>query len=531
VKTSHHRDAKTPIPFAGNVRQTSGSINSVQSISKNNENRSEFVALVIGLATFLAAAASYAALRHASFVADNALDFKAFYCAGEAVLKHADPYRVEPLRACMHRLEPSYGPAWLVTPAPFPGYVLALFAALAKLPFESARVVWEIVTVVSVLVAGVALARLTQWSPLMTTLALIPTAGFVNLLYGETTPIVVAALTLGALELERGRFVVPALAAGVSLIEPHVGAPVVLALFLAVPRARPWVACVALTIAVVSVATLRLRYNLEYFRFELPLQAFSEVTADDQYSLTWLLSALGQRPATALALGSASYALMLALGVALSTYLGTRRRLGYVMLLPPAAVALGGTFVHDVQIAVAIPFAFLLACDVRPLRLWALGAVPLLLLPATSMRHPGFPIPALTALAVVYLIGRMIAKNQPPLQRALIYVAQAALVGVVAMWLWSGHRGAAAVTPPVAIAAPKISPDDYAPVVWGAYLRATGDLGKPKLHYIVEKIPGWFGLIVLVFGAARAVLITRHSSPGKFDRTRAALDAEPAALF
>ena len=503
----------------------------MQSISKNSENRSEFVALVIGFATFLVAAVSYAALRHASFVADNALDFKAFYCAGEAVLKHADPYRVEPLRACMHRLEPRYSPAWLVTPAPFPGYVLALFAAFAKLPFESARFVWEIVTVVSVLVAGIALARLTHWSPLMTTLALVPTAGFVNLLYGEATPIVIAALILGALELERGRVIVPALAAGVCLIEPHFGAPVVLALFVAVPRSRPWVAFVVLTIAVVSVATLGLRTNLEYFRFELPLQALSEVTADDQYSLTWLLAALGQPSAAALALGSASYAFMLALGVTLGTYLGTRRRLGYVMLLPPAAVALGGTFVHDVQIAAAIPFAFLLARDVQPLRFWALGVVPLLLLPATSMRHPGFPIPALTALAVVFLIGRTVAASQPPVQRRLIYLAQAVLVGVVAVWLWSGHRGTAAVSPPVAIAAPKISPDDYAPVVWRAYLHATGAVGKPKLHYIVEKIPGWFALIVLVCGAIRAILITRRSGLGDLGRPRPVLDVESAALL
>ena len=489
------------------------------------------MALVIGLATFLAAAVSYAALRHASFVADNALDFKAFYCAGEAVLKHADPYRVEPLRACMHRLEPRYSPAWLVTPAPFPGYVLALFAAFAKLPFESARLVWEIVTVGSVLVAGVALARLTHWSPLMTTLALIPTAGFVNLLYGEATPIVIAALTLGALELERGKVIVPALAAGVCLIEPHFGAPVVLALFVAVPRARPWVAFVVVVIVLVSVATLGLRNNLEYFRFELPLQALSEVTADDQYSLTWLLATLGQPPATALALGSASYAFMLALGVTLGTYLGARRRLGYVMLLPPAAVALGGTFVHDVQIAAAIPFAFLLARDVRPLRLWALGVVPLLLLPATSMLHPGFPIPALAALAVVFLIGQTIATNQQPLHRGLIYVAQAALVGVVAMWLWSGHRGAVAVSPPIVITAPKISPDDYAPVVWRAYLDATGAVGKPKLHYIFEKIPGWFALIVLVCGAIRAALITRRSGLSDLGRSRAALDVAPATLL
>jgi len=59
--------------------------------------------------------------------------FKAFYCAGVAVKERADPYRVEPLRACERRLAPSNLPDGYVEPAPLPGYAMAPFGALAML--------------------------------------------------------------------------------------------------------------------------------------------------------------------------------------------------------------------------------------------------------------------------------------------------------------------------------------------------------------------------------------------------------------
>ena len=59
------------------------------------------------------------------------------------VREHADPYRVEPLRSCEHRageLAPPANADWEVIPAPYPGYVMALYALMALLALVSALV-------------------------------------------------------------------------------------------------------------------------------------------------------------------------------------------------------------------------------------------------------------------------------------------------------------------------------------------------------------------------------------------------------
>ena len=83
--------------------------------------------LLVGLLVALVALGALLAYdRHARKPLLNAHnDFTAFYCAGKVVDAHADPYRVEPLRACERAAyETPSAPAWEVTPAPFPGYVL-----------------------------------------------------------------------------------------------------------------------------------------------------------------------------------------------------------------------------------------------------------------------------------------------------------------------------------------------------------------------------------------------------------------------
>src|SRR5579884_1561266 len=87
------------------------------------------LAVALGVAVLILAAI-LAHDRHAAKPILNAHnDFTAFYCAGSVVRAHADPYLVEPLRGCERGLDEFPGaPAWHVVPAPFPGYVLAIFA-------------------------------------------------------------------------------------------------------------------------------------------------------------------------------------------------------------------------------------------------------------------------------------------------------------------------------------------------------------------------------------------------------------------
>src|SRR5579884_4246568 len=77
----------------------------------------------------------------------NAFDFRAFYCAGRAVAQHADPYLSEPLHSCERTATDGYYrlfAARVALPAPLPGYDIAVFKILSRLPFAVAKNVWSI---------------------------------------------------------------------------------------------------------------------------------------------------------------------------------------------------------------------------------------------------------------------------------------------------------------------------------------------------------------------------------------------------
>jgi hypothetical protein len=428
------------------------------------------------------------------------LDFAEFYCAGEAVLQHADPYRVEPLRTCLHRVQPpAPNENWAVTPAPLPGYTLAVFSAFAKLPIPVARMLWSTLLVASTLIAALALAELTGWSPVLIGLCLLPTVGLLNVYYGELTPIVVAALCVGALALERGKPWLAAVCAGIAMIEPHIGLPALGALLLIVPRARPWACGVTAALVAISLLAIRLGLNVDYFWSVLPLQALAEVVANDQYSLTHLLAMLGVSPATAIFAGSASYVVMAGLGIMLAAYLSSRR-LAYVMILPPAVVTLGGSFIHDIQIAVALPAALLLASSIPTLRRWAIIAAMLLVV---QIGFHGFMVYVSLASLLALIVLAWMLPVRGLLSRVLTVAGSVLVVANAGILLWLlPHHHSASTTlqrvPPIAI-----SSNDYAPTVWGAYLRSRPEVSQPSARTIVEKIPAWLGLCILIGCAMR----------------------------
>jgi hypothetical protein len=477
--------------------------------------------VAIGLALFFLGAWLNDTLGRPPLVAGIASDFREFYCAGDAILQHEDPYRVEPLRTCIHRVQPAADANWLVTPAPLPGYTLALFSAFAKLPFPLAQLLWEALLVACVLVASLALAELTGWSSLLVSLCLIPTVGLLNLAYGEFTPIVVGALCVGALALERGSPRFAAVCAGVAMIEPHIGLPALAALVLFVPRARSWAFGSTGALAAISILGTGLVGNLEYFRSVLPLQALAEVAANDQYSLTRVITLLGASPSTALLAGSVSYVVMVAVGITLAARLRSRR-LAYVLLLPPAAAALGGSFIHDVQIATALPAALLLAADVPALRGWAIGAAMLLIVRVGF--HGFMAYVSIAALLAVVVLSWALPAGKEILSRALAVAASLLVTAAAGALLWMlPHPAYAAQRMP-----PAATPNEYASAAWGAYIRSQPDMSEPSARSIVEKFPSWLGLLVLIGCAFRARELT---SVGAFKRPARLKSGEPASAL
>lgn len=295
----------------------------------------------------------------------NPTDFVAFYCAARVAARGADPYRAEPLRSCERTaFAESHVPMvpYLVVPAPLPGYDLALLAPLARVPFRPACAIWAGGIFASFGLTAWMLARLTRVRPAYVCAALVGSDLYASLVPGQLVPFVVAALAACGWCLTRGR---PRLAAGCAvamLVEPNIGLPVLLALALWVPRARWTLALGVAALAGLSLAFLGVGTNAEYFARVLPVQAATEgLEFSRQYGLSALLRALGLAPGLALALGSVSYVVAVALGVGVArraaTALGAVAALAFV---PAAAALVGGTYGHIAQMAAAIPLALLL---------------------------------------------------------------------------------------------------------------------------------------------------------------------------
>src|ERR1035438_7039068 len=111
-------------------------------------------------------------------------DTTVWYCAGQAVNERTDPYLVEPMRACELRYDPERQSPW-VEPAPLPGYTLAAFSLMARLPFAPARTIWFYLLIGAILITAVLLAKRAQIPPLVALLCLAMVDGYFNLFYGE----------------------------------------------------------------------------------------------------------------------------------------------------------------------------------------------------------------------------------------------------------------------------------------------------------------------------------------------------------
>ena len=143
--------------------------------------------------------------------------------------------------------------------------------------------------------------------------------------------------------------------------------------------------------------------NVSYLTAVVPAHALSEVSRDNQYSLSTIVSALGAPDATAVLVGGIAYVVALVFGVIVAARLARNGDPAYLVLIPPAIALLGGSFVHTVEIAAAVPAAFLLCTTAYERSAWLVTTLVLLAVPwmmATSAAlflAPFFPIAYLVA--------------------------------------------------------------------------------------------------------------------------------------
>lgn len=448
------------------------------------------VLLVVSLA---AAALLAVAVSRTAFLGD----FRAFYCAGAVALHGANPYFEQPLHACeLATMGPHLAAAWraVAIPAPLPGYAIAFFALFTLFSFPVAAAVWIFVLVAAVAAAGIALARLTRFSPLVLICALALSLFGTSLMLGQVVPLVTGSLCIAALCAERGRWNAAAAAAAVSMFEPHIGVPVCLSLALFAPRTRAVLAVAVASLGVLSVAAIGPHANMEYLRSVLPAHTISEIASDEQYSLSVVLQALGTGFSGAAAIGAASYLVMASAGVLLARAAALRlKSAAFLVLVPPAVAVFGGAFVHLTQMAVAVPAALLLADRSRTARPYAVAALLLLAIPWPMAQSPLFAVfAAVVAVGITWeLFGRRVPVSAG--------CAAAAFCAVLALnHFYASEALHRSVRVPVLAVDARL-----AEAGWGRMMLSGYSSGDALTWW--KRLPTWSGLAVLLYALSRKV--------------------------
>lgn len=339
-------------------------------------------AVTVGLILLAIAAGVDLTRLHGAAPWRNMIDLPVFYCAGSAVVQRRDPYALEPVRSCEHRL--NRGVAWenpaYVMPAPVPPYAFPPYAVLSTIDYRAAKAVIGVSIAAAVFVAALALADL--GIPFAAALAALALAdGYVGVFLGQIYPFTIALLALAAASLRRERYALAGVFAALTLVQPQIGIPICLSSFLWAPRTRLSLAASGCVLGVAGLAAVGPHGFLEWATRVIPEQARNEVFFWGQYSLTSVLAALGVGAGTALAAGSLSFVVMLVVATWLAKRLADALHAReYVVLVPPALCVIGGSYVHVASIAAAIPLALALAQSAPAARAGWRVVVPLILL-------------------------------------------------------------------------------------------------------------------------------------------------------
>ncbi len=424
-------------------------------------------------------------------------DFPAFYCGGKAVLEHANPYAVEPLRSCEHALpHGSDLPQQYVTPAPLPPYALDLFALLAELPYPVAAVIAFAVLLACAVWLSLSLARVTQLPSGAIACSLLLSAGLASIVFGQIPIVATLAVVLCGAALLRGDDTVAALWAAVATIEPHLGLPVALSLFVLRPATRGWLVGLGLLCAAAAVLAVTPQTALHYLTIVLPAHAHAELLTVDQFSLSHVLARFGVPSGIALLAGSLSYLLTLALGVVAAN--AASRRLGVAALayVPAAAALFAGTFVHQIQLVAALPAAFLCVGRGAPALAWT-GRLVIAVVAAAPFTIALEHRPVIDALALFCAGGALagaIPRGETLYFRHTLggFVLAAACVAFP-LAVQHLHLPTYAAPAPVALPRSNDASDN-----WGAYLRSDPRYATLRLGAEASKIPVWLGLAALI---------------------------------
>lgn len=461
--------------------------------------------LALLFAVLLGAVAVDDALRpQRSLLAGLGSNLSVLYCGGAAIAAGTDPYATPAIRQCAQRIAPENALRLRnAYPSRLPGYALAIFAPLSRLPYAVARPLWLAFLLAAVFASAGYLAALTRVRVPLVLLALSLSAAYLSLTDGLLSPVVLLALSAAAFYLERQRFWIAAIALALTMVAPQIGVVACVSAAIWLPRVRLPLALAVAALVSAGVSTLGLAPSVAYVLHVIPGRAVAELVAVDQWSLSHVLHVLGLSDAAAMWLGVVSYVAMGAVGIVVARRAASALDCdALIVALPAAAVLLGGAYLHEQQLCVAFPAAFLLASRARRGRSVAWLALGLLVFPWFSLSDAGAAVflPAFgIALVAVAGLTFIAARALSPLSRCL--TTAGALVGCGILVLAFRHLPGPAPAP--ALPARAVASD------WGAFLRASPELSVPSWQKEAEKVPSWIALACLISVAG----IQRRRSP------------------
>lgn len=436
-------------------------------------------ACLVALAVF--ALSAHAAAQRAVAMAD----FRAFYCAGSAVLHHANPYDAGPIASCesipnapagFYTVKPGE-----ILPAPVPGYVALAFAPLALLPLGVAASVYALLLLAACILACVFLVRLEIAPPYAIVAAAAIIVADVILPVGELPPFALLGITLVAWSLKDNDARTAIAGVALSMIEPQIGIAVVLSLvFLRRHAVAAIGTCVGL--GVLSLAAIGAHANIEYLASVLPQHVAAELPNVSQYSIAWALHMAGVSDSAALGFSRASYVACLCAIAWVCATPFAKRRPELAILCAPALAMLGSPFLHLDHMLLALPAALAIATSRSRGALAGTFAAVVLALPVLRLfvMPALLPAAALVAPFVIFAAHRNFRGALWGTAACVSYVAFCAILIVKTGLHFTG-------TPAAYDAAS--NPTQHA---WAAFVRQHFAASAWPLWFI--KVPAWLSL-------------------------------------
>ena len=423
------------------------------------------------------------------------MDFKAFYCAGQALGEGGDSYHQALIARCEHQPSPAHLYATrypeLSIPAPFPPLTIAFFRIFALAPYAWAAVAWGAVLVAASIIIVRTLARMTRIDEVVIAATIALSVEYLSLHAGEIVPIAIAALVIAADAMARDKPIRAAVAVGVAALSPNLALPLMIALALWMPRARPWLALVLGMELLVDLAAGGPARTYEYLRDVLPAQAHVSALGSTQFGTTAIFAELGIPVATSVTLGSIWFVVMIAIGIVVGRNLARRtRRRELLVLIPVAFSVIGGPHLHIYQIAAAIPAALVLYEALPDARRILAPTIALLAIPWINAPFFGRFFTGAAMICIAILAMRLFSLR--PLIAAFFSYALALLLTEIAAHIQS-------TTIDGGVIAAAYDPEGLVRPSWGAFIDQTLDANTAILTW--SRFPTWIALVGLVVAA------------------------------